>query len=240
VRNGSGSNRARTTLEGIFSRLRPAFGNNDRIIDQSSSITLQKLLLVPGLIALALSACEPRAEPPSAAETPAGAAESHSAPFHSDARADKCVAGTFLKARVLGVVRGQLDADAAELRCDGGPRPDGQGARLYFALEDGDSSGFAIIVALPALQPGTDGSELAANVTVILEGEARFFSTQDRDICWADVTSEARPDGSANNRRSYLLGGRLYCIAPLAEVGGIDSIMIEDAQFRGLLDWGAG
>ncbi len=262
MRIGGGSNRVGGTHKGFFSRLRPAFGNNDRIIDQFLFITLQKLfparasralgptargpvassLAALSLAALGLPACGVPAEPPRASDTLVEEAANPALPFHSDARASHCVADTFFKARLLGVVKGRIDADAERLRCESGPRPDGEGARLYFALPDGDSGGVAVIVALPTLEPGRDGAELPARLTVILEGEARFFSTQSLETCWADITSGNLPDAPANeppgNSRRYLLSGRLYCIAPLAEVGGMDSITIEDAEFRGALDWG--
>ena len=267
MRIGGGSNRADRTLQGFFSRPRHAFGNNDRIIDKSSFITLQKFfpapgsagtvstarrpvawcLLASGLVVLCLSACEAPAEPPQAADIAVDKAAEPAAPFNSDARTGKCVAGSFFKAELLGAVNGRIDADAGRLRCEGGPRPEGQGARLYFALPDNGSGGLGVIVALPALEPGRDGAELPARLTVILEGEARFFSTQSLETCWADITSSNPPhasandlpaDASADGGRRYLLRGRLYCIAPLAEVGGMDSVTIEDIEFRSVLDWG--
>jgi len=262
VRIGGGSNRTGRTRRGFFSRPGPAFGNNDRIIDKFLFITLQKLfparapiafgpgargLLVSSLLTLGLPACGAPQEPPRTPEAVADEAANPAGSFPSDARAGNCVAGTFFRARLLGAVNGEIDADAGRLRCEGGPRPEGQGARLYFALPDGGSNGVSIIVALPALEPGRDGLELPARLTVILEGEARFFSTQSLETCWADVTSEDLPlaapndvpaGASADDHRRYLLGGRLYCIAPLAEVGGMDSITIENAEFRSVLDWG--
>ena len=262
MRIGGGSNRADRTLPDLFSRPGPAFGNNDRIIDKFPFITLQKLRPAPGptarraiawrlvassLAALSLPACEAPAEPPHAADAAVDKAAEPAAPFHSDARAGNCVAGTYFRARLLGAVSGRVDADDGRLRCESGPRPEGQGARLYFALPDGGSGGLAVIVALPTLEPGRDGAELPARLTVILEGEARFFSTQSLETCWADITSSGPQqisaddlphDTSANDGRRYLLHGQLYCIAPLAEVGGMDSLTMEDTEFRGVLDWG--
>jgi len=37
----------------------------------------------------------------------------------------------------------------------------------------------------------------------------------------------------------YSIDGRLYCIAPLAEVNGESSLSISELSFSGLLDWSA-
>lgn len=125
-----------------------------------------------------------------------------------------------------------MDWPAEQLSCAGGPRPDGAGARLRFARELDNGEGLAIILALPTLEPGATGKELPANVTIILEGEARFFSSQNRDTCWADVERHATLDAG-----STLVQGRLYCIDPLAEVNGDASVTLDDSVFSGQIDW---
>lgn len=125
-----------------------------------------------------------------------------------------------------------MDWPAERLSCAGGPRPDGAGARLRFARELDDGEGLVVILALPTLEPGGTGKELPANVTVIVEGEARFFSSQNRGTCWADVERHVTLDSG-----STLAQGRVYCIDPLAEVNGSASVTLDDSLFSGRIDW---
>jgi hypothetical protein len=147
--------------------------------------------------------------------------------------AARCDDGAYLSGRVVGAVTADLGKPAGQLACNGGPRPDGEGARLRFAREDETGAGLAVIIAMPELDRDTTGPELEANVTLIVEGEARFFSTQNRETCWADIVENA-PVGDGR----YAVAGELYCIAPLAEVNGDASITLDGLAFRGFVDRG--
>ncbi len=179
-------------------------------------------MLAAWLLGLGLSACAPEEsaadDPPAAPPTVVG-----NGSCHPDA---------FWRGRLIGAVEASMDWPAKHLSCAGGPRPDGAGARLRFARELDDGEGLAIILALPTLEPGQLGTELPANVTIIVEGEARFFSSQNRDTCWADVEAHATLDAG-----STLVQGRVYCIDPLAEVNGDASVTLDDSIFSGQIDW---
>ena len=144
-----------------------------------------------------------------------------------------CVDDAYLSGRVLGAVSADLGAPGGDLECAGGPRPDGEGVRLRFARTLGDGPGLAVIIAMPGLGRDTTGSGLETNVTLIIEGEARFFSTQNRETCWVDVVENA-PVGDGR----YAVAGELYCIAPLPEVNGSASVTLDGVAFRGFADRG--
>lgn len=142
-----------------------------------------------------------------------------------------------LSVRMYGALRGEFDLRGGELSCEGMPRPEGMGARLRFAGDPGEGVGsLVVIVALPGLVRGETLAELPSNVTLIEEGEGRFFSTPDLDHCWTDVLRQAPADDRAD---VYEIDGAVYCIGPLGEVNGSSSISIERLEFRGLLDWSA-
>ena len=152
----------------------------------------------------------------------------------SDGRETACAGDSFLRGRLLGAIEADIDWASATISCEGGQRPDGAGARLRFARTSDDGSGLAVIIAIPGLSRRSTGTEFAANVTLILEGEARFFSTQNREACWADLHGN-EPVGD----HRYAIEGELYCIAPLAEVNGSASVTIDGLDFRGLVEWGS-
>ena len=145
-----------------------------------------------------------------------------------------CADSAFVRGRILGAIEADIDWTQAGLACAGGPRPDGEGARLRFAKTLDGGPGLTVIIALPALKRRITGKNLLANVTVIVEGEARFFSTQNRETCWADVT-----DNENSGDERYAVEGELYCIGALAEVNGNGSVTIDGLQFRGTVDWGS-
>jgi hypothetical protein len=147
----------------------------------------------------------------------------------------QCGDGGELRGELYGAIAGQLNWGKHELECSGMPRPDDRGARLRFAgtLEDGQRN-IAIIIAIPELGRDALGNEYRSNVTVIEEGNGRFFSTPDLDNCLTDITMLDALDDSGD---SYTLRGLLYCVAPLPEINGESSVTIPEIRFQGLLDW---
>jgi len=139
----------------------------------------------------------------------------------------------YLRGQLYGAVPISLDWGATDISCEGMPRPNGKGARLRFAgLATGDGRQLAIIIAIPTLDRGALGLELASNVTVIEEGGGRFFSTTDLGNCLTDITTLDELDVDR-----YSIGGTLYCVSPLAEINGDSSVLIPELAFLGLVDW---
>ena len=94
----------------------------------------------------------------------------------------------------------------------------------------------AVIIAIPDLDREALGKEYRSNVTIIAEGNSRFFSTPDLENCLTDITSLDALDDAGN---SFSLGGLLYCVSPLPEVNGDSSVSMPELRFHGLLDWGS-
>ena len=142
-----------------------------------------------------------------------------------------------LAGELYGGIRATLDWSSADVACEGMPRPDGDGARLRFAgkVQPGDRP-IAIIIAMRDFAPDSPNAELPANVTLIEEGNGRFYSTPDFDNCLTAIT-EVRGLGDPGGR--YSVAGVLYCVSPLPEMNGDSSVSIPELVFTGLLDWGA-
>jgi hypothetical protein len=141
-----------------------------------------------------------------------------------------------LKAELFGGLEAVLDWQPDQLECQGMPRPNAAGARLRFSgttTSGSESTQLAFIFGIPGLERGKPGRELPTNVTVIDEGQGRFFSTQDTDSCWSDIDSQ---EETATASR-YVISGILYCVVPLAELSGDGDVRISEVHFTGLLDW---
>ena len=213
-----------------FCSFAPQFGNNAPTSDHGKPDTLQEFgkksaLLCPlaaaGVLAAVLAGCEKTGH-------------SVAAPSAVEPETYACGDNGFLSTTLYGAIATTLEWTATELACEGMPRPDDEGARLRFAGRDGDRQ-LAIIIALPALESGSTADEIPSNVTLIEEGNGRFFSTPDLNNCWTDITS-VTPLGESTSQ--YAVGGTLYCLQPLAEVNGASSVSLSELQFMGLLDWG--
>jgi hypothetical protein len=144
-----------------------------------------------------------------------------------------CGARAFVRTEFYGEFAGPVDWGAPDLECEGMPRPEGAGARLRFAGPSGELS-LAIIIAMPGFERDAESRELGSNVTVIEEGGGRFFSTSGIDSCWTDVLEQQRTGDDV-----YFVAGRLYCIAPLAEINGDSSVTLRELEFGGYVDWSA-
>lgn len=184
---------------------------------------------------LTLAGCgdEPPAESP-----PGGPEAAPEASFLPDASAgaEDCGEAGRLQVDLFGALQGEVRWAAEHLRCEGMPRPDGAGARLRFAGPFGaEGQPIAFIIAVPSLEQGEIGAELPSNVTLIAEGEGRFFSTPDLDSCWTDISSQTPLETEGR----YSIDGQVYCISPLPEVNGAGSVSIDEFSFSGLLDWTA-
>lgn len=145
-----------------------------------------------------------------------------------------------LVAEIYGGVRASLAWQAADLECEGMPRPDGKGARLRLAGMAGeapDRHRLAFILGLPDLRKGETAKELPTNVTVIEEGTGRFFGTRGATACWTDIGRHERLPAAAPS--DYRISGVLYCVLPLADVNGNSSISFADLEFTGRLSWDA-
>jgi len=140
----------------------------------------------------------------------------------------------FLAADLYGSIERQLNWTAANMRCESMLRPDGEGVRLRFTGETAKRQ-LAVILALPDLERGMTGQELATVATLTVEGSGRFFSTPNLAACWSDISAQ---DPLPDNDQRYEVAGTLYCVAPLGEVNGDAAVSIPELEFRSIIDWG--
>lgn len=148
-----------------------------------------------------------------------------------------CGADGYLSGEIYGAIRTTLNWGRGDLECEGMPRPEGSGARLRFAGQAGaGGQALAIIIAMPDFTRDKTGTEFSANVTLIEEGNGRFFSTPDLDNCLCDIAG-VRPVADTDDQ--VAVSGVLYCVSPLPEINGDSSVSIPELAFAGLLDWSA-
>src|SRR5579863_10381111 len=84
----------------------------------------------------------------------------------------------YLKARIRGALNLDIDWRNAELECDGGPRPDGSGIRVAFAGPTvAGGRRLRLVFGVSAAREGRAGHSLPTNLTLIVEGAQRLYTT---------------------------------------------------------------
>jgi hypothetical protein len=171
----------------------------------------------------------------------------------------------FLRARIRGAVRVDVDLRGARLTCEGGPRFDGSGVRMGFEGRAGAAGRIRMIFGIDGAKEARAGRELPTNLTVIFEDRKLLFATQGHGNCTVDrltqeplgkghrptrsahaaAKTQARPATStapaATARdapaREYRVVAHGFCIAPANDLSGRRRILVTTFDFAGRADF---
>ena len=139
----------------------------------------------------------------------------------------------YLKARIRGALNLDIDWRNAELECDGGPRPDGSGIRLAFAgPKRADGRRLRLVFGVSAAREGRGGHSLPTNLTLIVEGAQRLYTTRGEDHCTVDTLTQQRLHAAGTPRR-YRIVARGFCVAPAATLNSAERILVSSFDFAG-------
>jgi hypothetical protein len=166
-----------------------------------------------------------QAEPPTA-QAPAPAA------------AAKCLpAGNgYLRARLTGAVRTELDWGNDGTECTGAVRPTDGGIRMRFSRPDGAGK-LVLVFGIAQLREGRDARNVPVNVTLIREGAGEFFSTQGDDKCTLDSVTQTAIVGIPHRSRSYRVTARGFCTEPARAVRGKGAVLLSRFDYSGRVDF---
>jgi hypothetical protein len=160
----------------------------------------------------------PPAAPPAATPAPAGCLPTGNG---------------YLKARIRGALNLDIDWRNAELECDGGPRPDGSGIRVAFAgPKRADGRRLRLVFGVSAAREGRAGRSLPTNLTLIVEGAQRLYTTRGEDHCTVDTLTQQRLHAAGTPRR-YRIVARGFCVAPAATLNSAERILVSSFDFAG-------
>jgi hypothetical protein len=139
----------------------------------------------------------------------------------------------YLKARIRGALNLDIDWRNAELECDGGPRPDGSGIRMSFlGPRRADGRRLRMVFGVSAAREGRSGHALPTNLTVIVEGAQRLYTTRGDQHCTVDRLSQQRLHAPGVPRR-YRVVARGFCVAPATTLNNAERILISSFDFAG-------
>jgi len=182
-----------------------------------------------GFIAAACSAADPDVAPARAAD-----AAMHCLPD----------AGGYLRAQLRGAINADLDWHDADIRCEGGARPDGKGLRVSIAgplpAAAGEHAGRTLrfVFGIDTAAAVTDGTALATNLTAIVEGAAgsgdpELFATRGNDKCTVDRMQRRDVAGAAPGAKDYRVDARGFCLGPATSLDGEARLLVTTFDFAG-------
>lgn len=134
--------------------------------------------------------------------------------------------GGYLRGELHGDIQQAIDWADDGMRCHGMLRADDAGLRLFFAPAEG-AAGPRLVIGLDGGPEELVGREVTANLTIVDDGNGRFFNSGPGERCWAEA-SRIQPDAGG-----YQVAGRLYCAGALAEVNGPGSVTPGEFEFAG-------
>jgi len=139
----------------------------------------------------------------------------------------------FLRGRFFGALSLTPDWSGADLFCDGMPRPDGDGVRLFFAREQPGGGRVSVLIGIDGRTEDLVGAERPANVTVIDERSGRFFSSGRSGRCWATINSVTDLPRARDGHAGHRIDGLVYCVGALPSVGDRSSLTLSELRFAG-------
>jgi len=139
----------------------------------------------------------------------------------------------YLKARIRGAINLDVYWRNAELECDGGPRPDGSGIRVSFlGPKRADGRRLRMVFGVSAAREARSGRALPTNLTVIVEGAQRLYTTRGDDHCTVDTLSQQRLRAPGTPRK-YRVVARGFCVAPATTLNNAERILVSSFDFAG-------
>lgn len=145
----------------------------------------------------------------------------------------------YLRARLRGALTLDLAWRDAEMRCEGGPRPDGRALRVSIAgPEHGDGRRLRFVFGIANAAESAPGRALPTNLTVIFEGESRLYATRGDDKCTVDELRQERIGALGGAVRSYRVIARGFCTAPAANPARSERLLVTSFDFAGRVSYG--
>jgi hypothetical protein len=145
----------------------------------------------------------------------------------------------FLRARVRGALALDLDWKDAQMQCEGGPRPSGDGVRVSIGgPARGDGRRIRMVFGIAGVGEGHDGDALRANVTILFEGEKRIFSTLGDDKCTVDKLTQERVETLGKDRAVYRVVARGFCLGPATSLLREERLFLTSFDFAGRVEFG--
>jgi len=144
----------------------------------------------------------------------------------------------YLRARLRGAVELDLDWKDAQMQCEGGPRPSGNGVRVSIGgPERGDGRRIRLVFGIAGISEGRGGQNLRTNVTILFEGERRVFATLGDDKCTVDSLTQQRVETLGASHAIYRVEARGFCLGPASSLSKGERLLLTSFDFAGRVEF---
>src|SRR5688572_17301212 len=148
------------------------------------------------------------------------------------------VGGGYLRARIRGAVDLDLNWKNADMQCEGGPRPSGNGVRVSIGgPARGKGNRIRLVFGVAGVGEGRGGKALRTNVTLLFEGEQRIFATQGDDKCTVDTLTQERVEVIGAKQAVYRVVARGFCVGPATNLTGQERVVVTSFDFAGRVEF---
>jgi hypothetical protein len=156
-----------------------------------------------------------------------------------DAKSGCFVSGDgYLRARLRGALDLDLDWKDAQMQCEGGPRPSGNGVRVSIGgPARGEGRRIRIVFGIAGITEGNGGQTLPTNVTILFEGEARIFATLGDDKCTVDSLTQRRVEALGGDHAIYRVEARGFCLGPATSLSRDERVLVTSFDFAGRVEF---
>jgi hypothetical protein len=155
---------------------------------------------------------------------------------HAQLPTANCLPGErgYLRAGLRGAMDRDIDWRGAQLQCEGGARPMGNGLRVSFSgTTTGQGQKLRIVFGIAAPPGAHAASNLPTNITVIVEGENRLYTTRGADKCQVESMVQESLQG-APGIHDYRIAARGFCVDPATTLDGSGRLYINRFDFAGI------
>jgi hypothetical protein len=144
----------------------------------------------------------------------------------------------YLRARMRGTLDLDLDWKDAQMQCEGGPRPSGNGVRVSIGGPiRGDGRRIRMVFGVGGVSEGRSGQNLKTNVTILFEGEQRVFATLGDDKCTVDSLTQQRVENLDPKRAIYRVEARGFCLGPATSLSKGERVFLTSFDFAGRVEF---
>lgn len=144
----------------------------------------------------------------------------------------------YLRARLRGTLELDLDWKDAQMQCEGGPRPSGNGVRVSIGGPiRGEDRRIRFVFGVGGISEGRGGENLRTNVTILFEGEQRVFATLGDDKCTVDSLSQQRVETLDPKRAIYRVEARGFCLGPATSLSSGERVVLTSFDFAGRVEF---
>jgi hypothetical protein len=139
----------------------------------------------------------------------------------------------YLRARIAGAIDADIDWPNSGTRCEGETRHEPLGVRMSFRRLSSTPPDLLFVFGLTGIREGASAKAAAANLTVIVQGSSRVFSTLGDGRCTIDSLVQRR----LATAHVFRVEARGFCTQPARAVRGQGDLLISTFDFAGLVTY---